>query len=297
MADLQVSEEGAFTSQAKSVDIGSYLETATRFLLFLGQQLLYSAAILLAVIFLTYFGLSMAGGADFADSLSDAAVRTVEYIGNLLQGDLGMATAASSDVRPRPMGEVIVERMSRSLGLLFISLAVATVLGVTLGMRAARSGSKRSLGIILATIIGVSAPSFFLAFLLQWAVTSYTRWSGTALLPVGGYGWDKHLVLPVFVLAARPLAQITRVSFVTLRDVLSQDYIRTAQAKGLRNRRVYFVHAARNALIPMMSQYRERTLAASLACSSASPSITAPSSNSSGHIPPDGESTTAWPPS
>ena len=209
--------------------------------------------ILLAVIFLTYFGLSMAGGTDFGDSLHDAAVRTVEYIGNLLQGDLGMATAASSDVRPRPMGEVIVERMSRSLGLLFISLAVATILGVTFGMRAARSGSKRSLGIILATILGVSAPSFFLAFLLQWAVTSYTRWSGTALMPVGGYGWDKHLILPVIVLAARPLAQITRVSFVSLHDVLSQDYVRTAHAKGLRKFQIRWSHVMRNAAIPILT--------------------------------------------
>ncbi len=171
----------------------------------------------------------------------------------LLQGDLGMATAASSDTRPRPMGEVIIERMSRSLGLLFISLTFATVLGVTLGMRAARSGSKRSLGIILTSIIGVSVPSFFAAFLLQWAVTSYTRWAGKALLPVGGYGWDEHLILPVIVLAARPLAQITRISFVSLRDVLSQDYVRTARAKGLRQYQVFWSHVMRNAAIPILT--------------------------------------------
>lgn len=254
MTEIGLSESTESAGRQEStVDQTSHLETVSRILLFMGQQLLYSALILLAVIYLTYLGLSMAGGTDLGDSLGDAAVQTVEYVGNLLQGDLGMATAASSDVRPRPMGEVIVERMSRSLGLLFISLALATVLGVTLGMRAARSGSKRSLGIILATIIGVSAPSFFLAFLLQWAATSYTRWSGSALLPVGGYGWDKHLILPVIVLAARPLAQITRVSFVTLRDVLSQDYVRTAYAKGLRNFQIRWSHVMRNAAIPILT--------------------------------------------
>lgn len=222
-------------------------------LYFLGQRLLYSIFVLLAIIFLTYFGLSMARGTGFGESLQDAFAQSIEYVGNLLQGDLGMATAASSNTRPRPMGEVIVERMSRSLGLLFLSLSLATVLGVTLGMRAARSGSKRSLGIILTTIIGVSVPSFFAAFLLQWAATSYTRWAGKALLPVGGYGWDAHLILPVIVLAARPLAQITRISFVSLRDVLSQDYVRTATAKGLRQYQIFWSHVMRNAAIPILT--------------------------------------------
>lgn len=146
----------------------------------------------------------MAEGIGISALLGKAAARMVEYTGNLLQGDLGLATAASGTVHSRPLGEVIVERMSRSLGLLSIALALATILGVTLGMRAACSGSKRSLGIILSTILGVSAPSFFLAFLLQWAVKTYTRYSGSAILPLGGTGWDNHLVLPVIVLMARP---------------------------------------------------------------------------------------------
>jgi peptide/nickel transport system permease protein len=239
--------------QDTTVEVTSHWGALAQVLYFFGQRLLYSILVLLAIIFLTYFGLSMAGGTDFGDSLQEAAAQTVEYVGNLLQGDLGMATAASSNVRPRPMGEVIIERMSRSLGLLFISMTLATVLGVTLGMRAARSGSKHSLGIILTTIIGVSVPAFFAAFLLQWALTSYTRWAGKALLPVGGYGWDEHLILPVIVLAARPLAQITRISFVSLRDVLSQDYVRTARAKGLRKYQVRWSHVMRNAAIPILT--------------------------------------------
>ena len=236
-----------------SVDRRARLGSASQFFLFLGKRLLYSAFILLAVIFLTYFGLEMAGGTSFSDSIKVASVDTAAYVGRLLQGDLGMSTAASGDVRPRPMGEVIIERMGRSLGLLAISLFSATVLGVYLGLRAARSGSKRSLGIILATIIGVSVPSFFAAFLLQWAVVSLTKWTGKAYLPVGGYGWDSHLILPVIVLGARPLAQITRISFVSLKDVLSQDYVRTAQAKGLRKRQITWSHVMRNAAIPILT--------------------------------------------
>ncbi len=222
-------------------------------LYFIAQRLFYGIIVLLAVIFLTYLGLSLARGTGLGESLQQSFAQTVEYVSNLLRGDLGYATAASGDVRPRPMGEVIIERMSRSLGLLFLSLALAMIVGVTLGMRAARSGSKRSLGIILATIIGVSVPSFFAAFLLQWALTSYTRWSGNALLPMGGFGWDEHLILPVIVLAARPLAQITRISFVSLRDILKQDYVRTAQAKGLRKYQIRWAHVMRNAAIPILT--------------------------------------------
>lgn len=224
-----------------------------QFILFLGQRLLYSAAILLAVIFLTYFGLQMAGGTSFTDSFKEAAVSTTTYVSHLLQGDLGMSYAASSDARPRPISEVIVERMSRSLGLLAISLISASFLGIILGLRAARTRNNRSLGIILATIIGVSVPSFFAAFLLQWAVTNVTKWTGNTYLPVGGFGWDKHLILPVIVLGARPLAQITRISFVSLKDVLSQDYVRTARAKGLRQIRVTWSHVMRNAAIPILT--------------------------------------------
>ncbi|MDX1418262.1 MAG: ABC transporter permease subunit, partial [Candidatus Promineifilaceae bacterium] len=246
----QHNHEGPTESAART---SSTSGAVGRFLIFLGQRLLYSALVLLAIIFLTYFGLEMAGGAGFGSAVQEGAVDTIQYVGRLLQGDLGMSTAASSDVRPRPMGEVIVERMSRSLGLLAISMIAATVIGVYLGLRAARGGNKRSLGIIITTIIGVSVPSFFAAFLLQWALTSFTRWSGQSYLPAGGFGWDKHLILPVLVLGARPLAQITRISFVSLRDVLQQDYVRTARAKGLRRGAISRSYVLRNAAIPILT--------------------------------------------
>ncbi|MCP4358438.1 MAG: ABC transporter permease subunit [Chloroflexi bacterium] len=228
-------------------------DTILAILNFLGKRLAFALLVLIGIVFLTYLGLGMIDGAGLRLAVPAAAQDTITYFGRLLQGDMGLSTAGSSNVNPLPVTQVLRERMSRSLGLLAASLFVASLLGVILGIRAARSNNRRSLGIILTTLIGISVPSFFAAFLLQWAVTTYTRFSGRSLLPVGGFGWDAHLILPLIVLAARPLAQITRISFVTLRNVLRQDYVRTAHSKGLRPFNVTYSHVLRNAAIPILT--------------------------------------------
>ena len=195
----------------------------------------------------------MAGGLDLGSAAGRAATRALAYVGRLLRGDLGLTTAGSDTVLPRAVGEVILERLPRSLGLLGVSLLLASALGIGLGILAARGRGQRSLVILLSTLAGVSVPSFFAAFLLQWAAITYTRQVGRAVLPVGGFGWDRHLVLPALVLAARPVAQITRIAFVSVRRALAQDYVRTAQSKGLRRSRVMAVHVMRNAAIPILT--------------------------------------------
>ncbi len=228
-------------------------ETFANAMAFVIPRLLFAALVLLAIIFFTYLGLDMASGTDFWPAVQEAVPNTIEYLQGLLQGDLGTTTTASGDVRPIPVTEVLAIWLPRSLGLLAISLLFASVVGLALGIRAATRGSAHSLGIIVATIIGVSVPGFFAAFLLQWAVINSTRLAGRTLLPVGGFGWDSHLILPVLVLAARPLAQITRITFVTIQDVLQQDYVRTARGKGLRNHQVMGRHVMRNAAIPILT--------------------------------------------
>jgi peptide/nickel transport system permease protein len=220
---------------------------------FIIRRLLFGLVVLLAIIFLSYFGLTMARGAEFGEALLEAASDTWSYISRLLQGDLGTTTAGAVSLREIPVGQVILERLPRSLALLGISLLAASVVGLVLGIRAAARGARHSLAILIATIIGISVPSFFAAFLLQWLVITVTREAGRTVLPVGGFGWDAHIILPVLVLAARPLAQITRVTFVTVRDVLDEDYVRTARSKGLRNFRVMSEHVLRNAAIPILT--------------------------------------------
>jgi ABC-type dipeptide/oligopeptide/nickel transport system permease component len=96
-------------------------------------------------------------------------------------------------------------------------------------------------------------PSFFAALLLQLGAIRMTRALGYRVLPVGGFGWDRHIILPALVLAARPIAQIYRVTYVTIGEVLGQDFVRTARSKGLRELLVMGRHVMRNAAIPILT--------------------------------------------
>lgn len=255
MAELELPQPGMQQPvPEETVDSSaSHRETLISLLVFLGQRLLYAAVVLLFIIFLSYFGIGMAGGADFETAVSEAVVETLHYVERLLHGSMGLTTAGSNTLIPIPVTDVIKERLPRSLALLGLALLFSALVGVFMGMRAARSRSESSIFILIATIIGISVPSFFAAFLLQWGITSLTRIRGQAILPVGGFGWDNHLILPVLVLSARPIAQITRMTFVTLRQVLRQDYVRTARAKGLRKFQVTWRHIMRNAAIPILT--------------------------------------------
>jgi ABC-type dipeptide/oligopeptide/nickel transport system permease component len=99
----------------------------------------------------------------------------------------------------------------------------------------------------------MSLPSFVAAPLLQIMLVQYTRYFGEPLLPLGGFGWDKRIILPALVLAARPIAQITRVTFVSLTEVTGQDFIRVAYSKGLRPHAVLARHISPNIIIPILT--------------------------------------------
>jgi peptide/nickel transport system permease protein len=228
--------------------------SAVALAIFVGQRLLFGLVVLLAVSYLSYLGLDMAGGVSLGEAIPRAARETVSYWGNLARGDLGMSIAGSSTYAAVPVAEVLPDRFGKSLGLLFASLAFAAVVGVGLGVWSAkRRHTIWSLATLVLSTIGVSVPSFFAALLLQIGVIRWTRMSGSALLPVGGFGWDEHLILPALVLAARPIAQIARVTSVTLGDVLDQDFVRTAHSKGVSPRVVMQRHILRNAAIPILT--------------------------------------------
>lgn len=220
----------------------------------LARRLAFGALVLVVIIYLSYFGLDMARGASFQDAILHAADKLVIYLGLLARGDLGLTTAGSLTLNPLPIMEVVPTVVARSLGLLAAALLIAAPTGVILGIWASRRRhSTWPLLTLLASIVGVSVPSFFAALLLQLGVIRLTREMGRVLLPVGGFGWDAHLLLPALVLAARPLAQITRVTFVTLNDILQQDYVRTAYSKGLVPRMVMNRHVIRNAIAPILT--------------------------------------------
>ncbi len=232
----------------------SRLRTLRALLLFAAQRLAFALVVLLAILYLTFLGLDMAGGTDLRRAAGLALGRSADWLWRAVStGNLGLSNAASATALPRPVLEVVAERLPRSLGLLGASLGIATLFGVTVGVLSAHSRRQGTLVVLLATLVGVSIPSFFAAFLLQWGIISLTRQLGRSLLPVGGFGWDNHLLLPALVLSARPLAQITRLAFVSTRQVLAEDYVRTARSKGLRQNRVITAHVLRNAAIPILT--------------------------------------------
>jgi ABC-type dipeptide/oligopeptide/nickel transport system permease component len=150
--------------------------------------------------------------------------------------------------------EFVSQTLGRSVGLLLGSLAVALLSGVSLGVIAAYSKRKLSSALVFTiSLLGISTPSFLLAMLL-WVVNIYVHnIFDMKVLPSVGFGWDEHMVMPVLVLAMRPLAQLAQVTHVSLNEVLKQDYIRTAHAKGLRWVDVRNRHALRNIFIPIFT--------------------------------------------
>lgn len=165
-----------------------------------------------------------------------------------------------------PAFGLVAETLMNSAGLLLLSLLAAAILGVSLGMAAALSRRKIAAAtIMLFSVLGISTPSFLLGMILWVANISVHKQFDITVLPSAGFGWDGHMVMPALVLAARPLAQIAQVTYISLSEVLRQDYIRTANSKGMPWRMVRNRHAIRNVFIPILT-----TLGASLRFSLAS---------------------------
>jgi len=223
-------------------------------LLLAGKRLLLGLVTIIAIIFLSYLGLDMARGTDFQSAFSMAVTSTGIYLGRLVTGDLGYTAKSSFSLLPVPIIEILPEIAKRSLGLLFAALTIAVLIGVPLGVWAAvRRNTPWALMTIVGSIAGISMPSYFAALLLQIAAIKLTQHFGRTVLPVGGFGWDLRLLFPAIVLALRPLAQITRVTFITVSEVFSHEYVRTAKSKGLGARRVLLWHILRNALLPILT--------------------------------------------
>jgi oligopeptide transport system permease protein len=188
-----------------------------------------------------------------SDSLPEQYVR---YMKNLFQGDLGI-----SFDNDRPVRSIIGERMKTSVQLGVATFLFATIFGLGLGSLAAlnQNGIGDYAGVFLATI-GAALPSFVLAPILQIIFAVELGWF-TVL--AGNYGFTdwwkgdfgnwRQVVLPTLSLGFLSMAFIARITRASMLEVLRQDYIRTARAKGLRDFLVVFRHAAKNAMIPVLT--------------------------------------------
>lgn len=163
----------------------------------------------------------------------------------------------------KDVGEVLLEALPGTMVLAMAAMCIATVIGILLGILAAvKQNTWLDTSSVFASVLGISAPSFFmgivLAYLFGFVFSQYTGLHMTGSLynidPFTGKDLQlKNLVLPAITLGIRPLAIITQLTRSSMLDVLDQDYIRTAYAKGLQKKVVIFRHALRNALNPVIT--------------------------------------------
>ncbi len=182
------------------------------------------------------------------------------WMGSVLKGDWGTSISLG-----RPASEVLLEKMPNTCLLVAAALVVEHALGFLLGLAAAsRAGTFLDRQIRILSLVLYSVPIFWLALLaielltVRWNLfpTNQMRSDGARLLPPIEQGLDvlHHLVLPALILGIARCGAVVRYVRNGLLDVLSQDYIRTARAKGLSPARVLWVHALRNALIPLVQR-------------------------------------------
>jgi ABC-type dipeptide/oligopeptide/nickel transport system permease component len=166
------------------------------------------------------------------------------YLRNIARGEFGL-----SIVERRPVVEVYAERMGPTLQLAGLALLLGTVVGLPLGMASAlwrgRLGAQAAMGL---TFVGYAVPHFIIAIVLILVFGYHLNW-----LPSTGASTPAHYVLPAVTLALPLMAVNARFMRSTLLDVLNQDYVRTARAKGLQEPRVIGVHALRNAVLPLIT--------------------------------------------
>ncbi|HKG72692.1 MAG TPA: ABC transporter permease [Aestuariivirgaceae bacterium] len=230
---------------------------------YLARRLLASLGILLGVSVIT-FGLTFMVPADpvamIAGRTSTPAVREqirhqlgldrplpeqyARYLSRLVQGDMGKSYARKSDVAP-----LIASRLPPTLLLMLGAILAELMIGLPAGVYAAtrrgRFGDKLAMTLSFLT---VSTPQFVLGLTLLYVFAYLGGW-----LPLGGYGTLSHLVLPALTLGLAGGGWYSRMTRSSMIEVLRQDYIRTARAKGMPEWRVTLVHGFRNAILPIIA--------------------------------------------
>ena len=230
---------------------------------FLARRILLAIPTLLGVLVVVFALLYVAPGdpvmemvGERADSATIARLRQelrlddpiptqfAHYAGGVLRGDLGR-----SYITNRPITRDIRERFPKTLELAASAMLLAAIVGMTIGVIAAAHPNgwfdRISLGL---AYLGISFPVYWVGLILILVVAVFLRW-----LPPSGYGGIEYLILPALALGSRSIAFLARMTRSAMLEVLGSDYVRTARAKGLRERSVIARHALRNALIPVIT--------------------------------------------
>ena len=230
---------------------------------FLLRRLLWTAPIMLGVLTLIFFLIHLIPGDPVDLMLGEQALpadrellreqlglnrplatQYASYLGRTFSGDLGFSLQAH-----RPVAELIFERLPATAELMLGAMLVALGLALPLGILAAMyHGRLLDRAASMFAVLGVAVPNFWLGPMLVLVFSIYFDW-----LPVSERGGLAHLVLPSITLGTALAALLSRMMRTSLVEVLGEDYIRSARAKGLSRSRVVLVHAMRNALIPVIT--------------------------------------------
>jgi ABC-type dipeptide/oligopeptide/nickel transport system permease component len=191
--------------------------------------------------------------------------RQQKQLSGVFVGDIGLKVPylRRSYQTKKNVSEVLMDALPRTILLAMAAIFIAIVIGILLGILAAvKQNTWMDTSSIFASVLGISAPSFFmgivLAYLFGFVLSDYTGLHLTgSLYDIDAFDGKqlqlKNLILPALTLGIRPMAIITQLTRSSMLDVLDQDYIRTAYAKGLSKKTVIFKHALRNALNPVIT--------------------------------------------
>ena len=229
---------------------------------FLLRRLMVAVPTLFLVVTVAFFMMRVAPGSPFEGNRKltpqiEAAVNAkygldrplpvqfAKYVGDARHADLGPALKS----RDKTVGAILAEGVPQSLTIGLSAILGALVIGVGLGVTAAlRQNRSADYFATTVAIVGVCIPTFVTAPLLVLLFATNLGW-----LPTAGWGGIRNLVLPVTVLALPQIAIISRLTRAGMIEVLSSNYVRTARAKGLSERRIVLHHALRGAILPLVS--------------------------------------------
>lgn len=179
-------------------------------------------------------------------------VRFLEWLWRVVQGDLGVSIFTNL-----PVSHMIKQRLEPTFSLMLLTLIIALGLAIPMGVLAAwKQGTWIDRAVMVIAVLGFSVPVFVVGYVLAYTFALQLDW-----FPVQGYtpisqglgGWLSNLMLPSIALGAIFIALIARITRATMLEVLSQDYVRTAKAKGVDQRSILFVHALKNAAVPIIT--------------------------------------------
>ncbi len=178
-----------------------------------------------------------------------------KWLGNMVQGDFGTSLVRKGT----PVSEMIMNRLPATLLLMGVSTILAIIISIPFGvLSATKPYSKTDYTVTVTSFLGLATPNFWLGLVLIMFFSVKLGWfptGGTQTLNAPFSIWDRlhHLVLPAFVLATADMAGLTRFTRTSMLEVVKQDYMRTARAKGFKATKVIYKHGLRNGLIPVIT--------------------------------------------